>query len=349
MKLKFAFSIITLLFPPVVAFAQNAKREFEISFFAENFAATVLPNAPRITAGDLLKLQTLELEDSLEACMPGEWTNRYDRSPPSYSLSTGMKSHSGTIEARVASNFGLTVRGAVAADIRSSITATDFQIEADSVRLELRRIDRIINTGDPLCGVFIDAFRLGYVPPDQVLVGNAFFVDGDIQYKFTLSLSGEAEGEITADRLVAFLNSVPFLSRIAPYFDASAGLAVGGAQVTSDTITVGYGSTGNRAIAFLPFSVNTQQAQIFFDSAIEASGGISGLAEIAADKERAVVFLQEFPQFNLAADDSFLRGLYDGDGLTLYQLFVNEQADFATDFAQAVSWVLAINEVAALN
>lgn len=241
------------------------------------------------------------------------------------------------------------MRGTVAADVRSAITATDFQIEADSVRLELRRIDSIINIDDPLCGVFIDALGLGYVPSDKVLVGNAFFVDGDIQYEFTLSLSGEAEGEITADRLIAFLNSVPFLSRIAPYFDASAGLSVDGAQVTSDTITAGYGSTGQRAIAFRPFSVNTQQARIFFDSVIEASGGISSLAEIAADQERAVFFLQEFPQFNLAAEDSFLRVLYAGEGLVLYQSFVNEQADFATDFAQAVSWVLTINEVAALN
>ncbi|WP_187431991.1 hypothetical protein ROLI_030290 [Roseobacter fucihabitans] len=349
MRPVFGFSSVILLCLPVVAFAQDAKREFEISFFADNFAATVLPNAPRIKAGDLLRLQTLELEDSLEACMPGEWTNRYDRSPPSYSLSTGMKSHSGTIEARVASNFGLTVSGTVAADVRSAISATGFQIEADSVRLELRRIVNIINIDDPLCGVFVDALGSGYVPSDQVLVGNAFFVDGDIQYEFTLSLSGEAEGEITADRLVAFLNSVPFLSRIAPYFDASAGLTVGGAQVTSDTITAGYGSTGQRAIAFRPFSVNTQEAKIFFDSLIEASGGISSLAEIAADKERAVDFLQEFPQFILGGEGSFLRFLYAGEGLVPYQSFVNEQADFATDFAQTVSWVLTINAVAALN
>jgi hypothetical protein len=317
MKLTFVISTALMLCLPVNAFSQNAKREFEINFFADNFAATVLPNAPRIKAGDLLRLQTLELEDSLEACMPGQWANRYDRSPPSYSLSTGMKSHSGNIEARVASNFGITVRGAVAADVRSAITATGFQIEADSLRLELRRIDSIINIDDPLCGVFIDALGLGYIASDKVLVENAFFVDGDIQYEFTLSLSGEAEGEITADRLVAFLNAVPFLSRIAPYFDASAGLSVGGAQVTSDTVTVGYGPTGKRAIAFRPFAVNTQQAQIFFDSVIEASGGISDLAEIGADREQAIVFLREFSQFSLAAENSFLRSLYSGDGLIL--------------------------------
>lgn len=346
MKCPAALAIAVLLCLPAVAGAQDTKREFEINFFADNFAASVLPNAPRIKAGDLLTLQSLELEDSLEACMPDEWANRYDRSPPGFSLLTGMNSQSGTIDVRVATGFGLTVRGAVAAEVRAAIDETGFQIEADSVRLERRRIESIINVDDRLCAVFLDGFGAGYVPQNTVLVGNAFFVDGDIKFEFALSLSGDAEGEITADRLVAFLNAVPFLSRIAPYFDASAGLSVNAGRVTSETITVRYGPTGQRAIAFRPFSINTQLARIFFDSVIEASGGLGDLAAIAADQERAVAFLQEFPQFRLGAQGSSLAFLYSGEGLVLYQSFLAEQPDFATDFAQAVSWVLAINTVA---
>ncbi|MEB8389444.1 hypothetical protein OO012_19710 [Rhodobacteraceae bacterium KMM 6894] len=347
MKRTSVFCLFLLLCSPISTFAQDAKHEFEINFFTDNFKATVLPNAPQIRAGDLLRFQTLELEDSLEACMPGQWAARYDRSPPGYSLITGMKSLSGNIDARVATNFGFTVNGTMSADVSSAINATGFAIEADSVRLERNRIDSIINTEDPLCGVFRNAFGSGYVPSNNVLVGNAFFVDGDIQFEFGLSLSGDAEGEISADRLVAFLNAVPFLSRIAQYFDASAGLSVSGSRVTSDTINIGYGPPGQRAIAFLPFSVNTQQAQMFFDSVIEASGDIGNLADIAAEQERAVAFLQEFPQFSLATENSFLNNLYSGDGLVLYQSFIVEQPDFATDFAQAVSWVLAINATAA--
>ena len=152
-------------------------------------------------------------------------------------------------------------------------------------------------------------------------LSNAYFVDGDIEYEFTLSLSGEAEGEITADRLVAFLNTVPFLSRIAPYFDARAGLSVVTGRVNSEAITARYGSTGQRASAFRPYSVNTQRAQNFYDTLIEASGGLGDLAAIAADQERAVVFLEEFPQFRLATDGSLLAFLYSGEGLVPYQSF----------------------------
>lgn len=346
MKCPAALATAVLFCLPALAGAQDAKREFEINFFADNFAATVLPYAPQIKAGDLLALQSLDLADSLEACMPGEWANRYDRSAPSFSLTTGMNSQSGAIDARVATNFGLTVRSTVTAEVRATIAETGFQIEADTVRLERRRLESIINVDDPLCGVFLDGFSAGYVPQNTVLVGNAFFVDGDVQYEFTLSLSGEADGEITAARLVAFLSAVPFLSRIAPYFDASAGLSVDAGRVTSETITARYGPTGQRAIAFRPHSVNTQQARIFYDAVIEASGGLGDLAAVAADQERAVIFLQEFPQFRLAAEGSLLAFLYSGDGQVPYLSFLTEQPDFATDFAQTVSWVLAINAVA---
>jgi len=345
LRLFFAAPFLAL---PQGAEAQSPKTDFEITFLADNFAAFRLPPTTTdrvLKAGDLVSPKTFEVQSGLQRCVDGAWDQFYFRDDASFELRSRSSSRSGRLEAEVASLFDL--RGQVIIATSSSITdERSLVVQADAARVERLWANDDIRSDESRCDPYLQYYSNNYLPSDNLLIQNAYFLSGDMFHMYSISLEGSGSGSISSSQLTEFLDTVPFLSGLSNLFSLDASLEVGGESADSDDIRYDYGALSSFPIGFRPAAVQRENVDQTLDAVDELPSGEASLIEATNGAEEARAFLNEFPNFDLQNPEAVVARVFVGDGLQSYAAFLEGAGAQANRFAAVFSRILEVNTIA---